>query len=358
MVNDNRISGRCTSVKQFLTIVICSYNYEHYVAQTIDSALAQDPLLTRVVVIDDGSTDGSRAVIESYGDRIDAIFKINGGQASAYNDGLALVETPYVLFLDSDDILYEGAAARIVGSFESGDYVKVQYRLDVIAQDGTPMGVHVPHSPAPDNCTELVRQGWLYPSPPASGNAYRVSALRRLFPIPRPKGRGIAADFFAIYGVALLGTVASIDTALGGYRVHRPAFADENGRLPPVGLSIANCQNIDDVVNEFPQRWAVFREWIGERIGVELPLEVIDFSYEKARLCAGVYEKDFGVRVKWLLFESRCYFASIFSNPFWGAGKKLAAVALTLACIFPSGRMSDRAVRYIANPLSRRTGAT
>jgi glycosyltransferase involved in cell wall biosynthesis len=48
-----------------ITIVICSYNYERFLREAIDSALAQAPGRTRVVVIDDGSTDGSRAIIES-----------------------------------------------------------------------------------------------------------------------------------------------------------------------------------------------------------------------------------------------------------------------------------------------------
>ncbi len=73
-----------------MTIIICSYNYERFIRETIDSALAQEPQRTRVVVIDDGSTDQSRAIIESYGDRITAVFKENEGQASAYNQGLAL----------------------------------------------------------------------------------------------------------------------------------------------------------------------------------------------------------------------------------------------------------------------------
>ncbi|MEA3116690.1 MAG: hypothetical protein QOG58_6489, partial [Caballeronia sp.] len=68
-----------------VTIIICNYNYERFLADAIDSALAQDYAATRVVVIDDGSTDGSREVIGRFGARISAVFKENGGQVSAYN---------------------------------------------------------------------------------------------------------------------------------------------------------------------------------------------------------------------------------------------------------------------------------
>jgi glycosyltransferase involved in cell wall biosynthesis len=53
-----------------VTIIICNYNYERFLADAIDSALAQDYAATRVVVIDDGSTDGSREVIGRFGSRI------------------------------------------------------------------------------------------------------------------------------------------------------------------------------------------------------------------------------------------------------------------------------------------------
>jgi len=81
-----------------MNVVICNYNYEEYLAQAIDSALAQDYMNTHVIVIDDGSTDGSRAIMQAYATRITTIFKDNGGTglrlqsgASAAQDGLCSV---------------------------------------------------------------------------------------------------------------------------------------------------------------------------------------------------------------------------------------------------------------------------
>jgi glycosyltransferase involved in cell wall biosynthesis len=340
-----------------ITIVICSYNYERFLREAIDSALAQEPGRTRVVVIDDGSTDGSRAIIESYGDRIVPVMKENGGQASAYNLGLELTDTEYLLYLDSDDVLYEGAIARVLRAFESGDYAKVQFRLSVIDGKSVRTGAHVPNSTPPAGCGQLLRRGWLYPSPPASGNAYRVSALRRILPLPMAKGRGIAADFFAIYGIALLGDVMAIDDELGGYRVHSSESAAEQGTHRNVGLSIANCQDVNEVVNAFPHRWAALRDLVSERLGEQLPEHAIDFSYEKAHLCMRVYDAALRERWKWILFESGQYFRSIVANPFWTVSKKISAIALTLVCLVPSRRVSDQAVLYIANPLAREAQA-
>src|SRR5579864_962809 len=95
-----------------ITVVICNYNYERYLATAIDSALALDYPGTRVLVIDDGSTDGSRSIIDRYGARLSSIFKKNGGQVSAYNHAVDILETEYAIFLDSDDVLYPSAVSE------------------------------------------------------------------------------------------------------------------------------------------------------------------------------------------------------------------------------------------------------
>ena len=70
------------------SIIISSYNYGRYLNDAIDSALAQTYPRTEVIVVDDGSTDDSASVIESYQDRIVSVVKENGGQASSMNAGL------------------------------------------------------------------------------------------------------------------------------------------------------------------------------------------------------------------------------------------------------------------------------
>jgi glycosyltransferase involved in cell wall biosynthesis len=331
-----------------IAVVICNYNYERFLAKAIDSSLAQDYPGTQVVVIDDGSTDGSRAVIEQYGSRISTVFKENGGQVSAYNTAVDLLETEYVIFLDSDDVLYPGAVSEVIRRFEASDAAKVQFRLDVVDMAGKEMGAYVPHSEPPPDCGQLLLDGWLYPSPPASGNAYRVSALKQVFPVPETGVNRYGADFYAIYGVALVGTVATIPKSLGAYRVHQSAVQS---------VSFANSEQIKKAPKAFRARWATLREIARERMKLSLPESFHDFAHEKAYFGSSVYHAPIGKRWHWMLRESHEYIHTIIANPFWSLKKKAGTLFLSCLCLLPFASLSDFVVRYITNPLARRGAA-
>src|SRR5262249_33506340 len=134
-----------------VSIVISNHNYCHFLADAIDSALAQTWANTEVVVVDDGSTDGSRQVIARYDARVKAIFKKNGGMGSAQNEGFLASRGDIVVFLDADDTLASTAAARCVPLFCEPEVVKVHWpiwesdatatnRIRVIPQHPLPEG--------------------------------------------------------------------------------------------------------------------------------------------------------------------------------------------------------------------------
>ena len=91
-----------------ISIIVPVYNVEKYIARCVDSLRNQTLTDIDIVLIDDGSTDGSPAMIDSYAamdSRIQVMHKKNAGQGYARNDGLRLAKGEYVLFLDSDDYL-------------------------------------------------------------------------------------------------------------------------------------------------------------------------------------------------------------------------------------------------------------
>src|SRR5437762_9779476 len=109
------------SEPRLASIIIDNYNYGRFLRDAIDSALAQTYPHAEVIVVDDGSTDNSREVIASYGDRIKPILKENGGQGSAFNAGFAASSGDVILFLDADDLLVSTAAERAVAYFNDPD---------------------------------------------------------------------------------------------------------------------------------------------------------------------------------------------------------------------------------------------
>lgn len=87
-------------------VVVTNYNYRPYVAEAVDSALAQTRTPERVVVVDDGSTDGSPEFLrERYGHdpRVTLLLGENGGQLAAFQRGVAAADADVVCFLDADD---------------------------------------------------------------------------------------------------------------------------------------------------------------------------------------------------------------------------------------------------------------
>lgn len=89
-----------------VSVIIPAYNREKYIRQTVDSVLGQTWPNTELIVVDDGSTDATREILEEYGDRIRLIEhpgRVNRGQSAAINAGLKQASGDYICILDSDD---------------------------------------------------------------------------------------------------------------------------------------------------------------------------------------------------------------------------------------------------------------
>jgi glycosyltransferase involved in cell wall biosynthesis len=88
------------------SVLIPAYNRESYVRACVDSVLAQTFKSYEIIVINDGSTDGTKEVLESYGTRITAIHQANSGPEVARNGAAAIAQGEYLVMLDSDDLLF------------------------------------------------------------------------------------------------------------------------------------------------------------------------------------------------------------------------------------------------------------
>jgi glycosyltransferase involved in cell wall biosynthesis len=88
-----------------VSVVIPTYNHARYLPYALDSVINQGYPNLEVLVIDDGSNDGTAELVKPYGSKINYIYKENGGTPSALNLGLSLATGKYVCWLSADDAL-------------------------------------------------------------------------------------------------------------------------------------------------------------------------------------------------------------------------------------------------------------
>ena len=88
-----------------VSFVIPNYNHAQYLGDAIRSVLAQSYAGTEIVVVDDGSTDESRAVAEQFGARIRLLCQANAGLSAARNTGIQAATGDYIALLDADDLV-------------------------------------------------------------------------------------------------------------------------------------------------------------------------------------------------------------------------------------------------------------
>ncbi|MBO9714784.1 glycosyltransferase family 2 protein [Sphingomonas sp.] len=106
------------------TIVTIAYNQREFVEQALRSVLDQDYPDIEYIVVDPGSTDGTREIIERYRDRLDRIlYRADEGPAEGLNNGFAAATGEIFGFLNSDDLLLPGTIARVAKAFADGPRV-------------------------------------------------------------------------------------------------------------------------------------------------------------------------------------------------------------------------------------------
>lgn len=226
--NPHTIAGaadRAARQLPLVSIMVNNYNYAQYLPQAIDSALAQTYPHTEVIVVDDGSTDNSRQVIEGYGERVIPVLKENGGQASAFNAGFEACRGEIIFVLDADDSFYPNKVVTVVdyllrdGMAERD--VLVWHDLDVIDKNGIRVGPY----PRTVNCSgnlydHAIKHGYVpYAASTTSGIALTRNLASRIFPLPL-SGWKYSADDTVVKAAALLGEIYKAPGVLGGYRGH------------------------------------------------------------------------------------------------------------------------------------------
>lgn len=115
-----------------ISIIVPVYNIEQYIERCLDSVLAQDYQDFECIVVDDGSTDNSASICDSYSardPRIKILHKKNGGLMNAVRDGVEMAKGDIIVFVDGDDCLERGALSEIAENIKDADVLVYDYNV-------------------------------------------------------------------------------------------------------------------------------------------------------------------------------------------------------------------------------------
>lgn len=206
------------SSRPFFSVVVDNHNYGRYLGAAIDSVLAQDfpAEEVEVIVVDDGSTDDSRRVIEGYGGRIRAVFQPHAGQAEAFNRGISQAKGRVVCLLDSDDVWLPRKLSAVAPLFDDPAVGCAEHFLRDVDAGLSPLPQFFPDWPKRYRLPDFLegRTQWTA----TSGLAYDSARLRAALPIPAELFYYL--DDFLTVRVLFDAEVANLAQVLGCHRVH------------------------------------------------------------------------------------------------------------------------------------------
>ena len=211
--------------KPLVTVLIDTYNHERFIEQAIVSVLEQDFPSDKmeVLVVDDGSTDGTPEIVRKFEPRLRLIQKANGGQASAFNVGIPQAQGEIVAFLDGDDWWAPSKLREVAEAFEKNPGIGAVGQGFFEMNADAARNVRV----APEKTCRLTLDdadgaraffsaSGLFAT---SCMAVRRKVLDQILPVPEELV--FAADGFVSFSSAAIAGAMVLDRPLSYYRVHQ-----------------------------------------------------------------------------------------------------------------------------------------
>jgi glycosyltransferase involved in cell wall biosynthesis len=207
-----------------VTVLIDTYNHERFVERAITSAIEQDflPSEVEILVLDDGSTDATPAIVKRFAPRVTYLRKENGGQASAFNLGIPQARGEIVAFLDGDDWWERNKLSAVVEAFEKNPKAGVVghgiFQIDSATGNGSAL---TPQQPGyfelrSDEGAQKFRNFMCFLG--TSRVAIRRSLLEKVLPIP--EALVVEADEFMSAVAIAYGGAYLLAEPLTYYRLH------------------------------------------------------------------------------------------------------------------------------------------
>lgn len=213
-----------------VSVILPAYNMGEYVGSAVESVLDDDLQDIEVIAIDDGSTDDTGAVLDSFADsgsgrhdrRVQVIHQDNAGKSVAVNHGLERARGEYIAFLDADDTVPPGGLAARYRAASAGE-TKADFVVggfEVIDERGEVQGERPP--PRISDPRDLGRRFYLRPTTPFHLNAGLLSRelVAEVGPFDPRLQRCIDGDY-AIRTLGCAETVRTVDRVVYRYRKYR-----------------------------------------------------------------------------------------------------------------------------------------
>ena len=259
-----------------ISVLIDTYNHERYVEQAIVSVLEQDfPAADiEVLVVDDGSSDKTPAIVQRFAPRVRYLRKENGGQASAFNAGIPELHGSIVAFLDGDDWWAKGKLTAVAEAFEANpEIAAVGHGFYEVCDSDPPREMIVPENSCRFDLSSVDAASFAGRGLTLLGTSrltVRREVLNRIGPIPVELV--FCADTPILALTLALGGAVILDQPLCYYRIHA-------GNLCAPGPNDApkirrNIEITEIFLRYIPKRLAEF--------GV--PLEVTEAFFESIRV--------------------------------------------------------------------------
>lgn len=211
-------AGRPTGSDLECSVVIPAYNAERWIRKTLDGALDQVGVRHEVIVVDDGSTDGTLEILRGYGSQITLLSQENSGVAAARNAGVRVAGSPYLAFLDADDLWSRNKLERQLAVFEDAPgLVLVHCGITLIDSADQPIDGTILLGLEGEVHRELfLQEPVIYGG--GSGAVFARWAFDRVGGFD--ERFGTSADWHLWLRITALGRVGLVADPLLGYRIH------------------------------------------------------------------------------------------------------------------------------------------
>jgi len=219
-------------IDPFVSIIAPCYNGENYISRFLDSILAQDYDNIELIVINDGSTDNTLEILESYRSKFEKrnykyiiLEQENSGQSEAINKGLKVFSGVYMTWIDSDDALTSNAISKKVEFMESHPKIGLSICKIKVVEFGTFKEIgeqkRIPPSGNDNLFFDLIAGNNVFYTP--GGYMVRASMFRDAMPLPLKiqSPREIGQNFQLLLPISFKYPIGYIDEYLFYYSIRR-----------------------------------------------------------------------------------------------------------------------------------------